>query len=60
MSEKTKIWLALTKEGFGIVSVIADSEEEAKKRIKEQLDRPGRRHYYNQWVDGGEKVKVKG
>ena len=53
----TKRYIAIAGR-MGITSVIADSEDEARRRIREQLDRPGRRQYLKRWQDGGEKIKT--
>lgn len=52
-----KKFVALTGRGNRIISVGADSEEEARKKVEEQLNREGRRDVYRQWVDEGRKVK---
>ncbi len=54
----TKRYRALTKQGAPILSVIADDEAEAKRRIREQLDRRGRRQFLQQWEEGGERLEV--
>ena len=50
-------YTALDKNGRSIVSVGADSEADARQRIKEQLDRPGRRDFYQRWLEGGERIE---
>lgn len=53
-----KRYKALTKQGAPILSVIADDEAEARRRIREQLDRPGRRQLLRQWEAGGERIRA--
>ena len=53
------IYQAQTKDGFGIVTVIANDEDEARERVRQQLDRPGRRFYLRRWQKGGEIVNLK-
>jgi hypothetical protein len=54
-----KRYMALDGQGRSIITVAAGDEEEAVERIREQLDRPGRRVYLNQWLEGGTVVKEK-
>jgi len=53
------LYTALTKEGWPIATVVAKDEREARRLIREQLDRPGRRWYLQQWREGGERIKTK-
>ena len=53
-----KRYRAKTKGGSPIISVWADDEEEARARIREQLDRPGRRPFLRQWEESGEIVEA--
>ena len=48
-----KRYVALDGRGRSIITVAAGDEHEAAERIREQLDRPGRRVYLNQWLEGG-------
>jgi hypothetical protein len=54
-----KRYVALDGRGRSIITVAADDEQEAAERIREQLDRPGRRVYLNQWLEGGSRVAEK-
>ena len=54
-----KIYVALDGRGRSIITVAAGDEQEAAERIREQLDRPGRRVYLAQWLEGGERVGEK-
>jgi hypothetical protein len=54
-----KRYVALDRRGRSIITVAAGDEQEAAERIREQLDRPGRRVYLAQWVEGGEHVAEK-
>jgi hypothetical protein len=54
-----KRYVALDGRGRSIVTVAADDEQEAAERIREQLDRPGRRVYLAQWLEGGAVVEEK-
>lgn len=54
-----KRYVALDRRGRSIITVAADDEQEAAVMIREQLDRPGRRVYLAQWLDGGERVAEK-
>lgn len=56
---KTQIYKALTKEGHPIITVIATSPDEAREKIEEQLNRPGRYGYLQQWIEGGKRVEVR-
>jgi hypothetical protein len=38
-------YVALDGRGRSIITVVASDEQEAAERIREQLDRPGRRFY---------------
>jgi hypothetical protein len=49
---------ALDKNGRPIVTVGAEDEEAARRRIRQQLDRPGRRPYYQRWLAGGSRVQA--
>jgi hypothetical protein len=48
---------AVDGKGRPIVTVGAEDEEAARQRIKEQLDRPGRRPYYQRWIAGGSRIQ---
>ena len=52
-------YVALDGRGRSIITVVASDEQEAAERIREQLDRPGRRVYMTQWLEGGGLVKEK-
>jgi hypothetical protein len=52
-------WMAKTKSKTVIISVLADSEEEANKRITEELNRTGRGHYYRAWIADGSIIEQK-
>ena len=52
----TKRWAAFAGKSR-ITSVLAVSEEEAKARVEEVLNRPGRYAILKAWVEGGKKVK---
>ncbi|RLC80448.1 MAG: hypothetical protein DRJ03_21690 [Chloroflexi bacterium] len=54
----TKKYVAIYGKNGRIVSVIADSEKEARQRIREQLDRRGRRQLLKRWQDDGERLKT--
>ena len=54
-----KRYVALDGRGQSIITVAAGDEQEAAERIREQLDRPGRRFYLAQWLEGGALVKEK-
>jgi hypothetical protein len=54
-----KRYVALDGRGRSIVTVAAGDEQEAAERIREQLDRPGRRVYLAQWLEGGGRVAEK-
>lgn len=55
-----KRFQAQTNRGLGIITVLADNEEEAKKRIEEELSKnPSRKPYLNQWKEDGEIVVEK-
>ena len=54
-----KRYMALDGRERSIITVAADDEQEAVEKIREQLDRPGRRVYLAQWLDGGAIVKEK-
>ena len=54
-----KQYVALDGRGQSIITVAAGDEQEAAERIREQLDRPGRRVYLNKWVEGGAVVEEK-
>jgi hypothetical protein len=54
-----KRYVALDGRGRSIITVAAADEQEAAERIREQLDRPGRRVYLSRWLDGGERVAEK-
>jgi hypothetical protein len=41
-----------------ITSVFADSPKEALERLTDELQRPGRRNYYDAWKDGNFQVTV--
>ena len=53
----TKKYVALYGRNTHILSVVADSEDKARKRIREQLNRPGRRQLLKRWQDDGEQIK---
>ena len=44
---------AVFKNGLRIISVLAKDEEEARKKIKEQLSRPRRTEYLSAWEKDG-------
>lgn len=44
--------------GRAIVTVGANSEEEARQRVRKQLDRPGRRHFYQKWIEDGSRIEL--
>ncbi|MBN1180500.1 MAG: hypothetical protein JXD18_14925 [Anaerolineae bacterium] len=50
-------YTALDKKGHPIVTVGAESEREARERIRQQLDREGRRDFYKLWVAGGRRIR---
>jgi hypothetical protein len=50
-------YTALDGKGRSIVTVVARDEQDARRRIREQLDRPGRRDFYRLWVEGGECIQ---
>lgn len=52
-----KMWRAFDKRGNGIVRVMASDEAEAILRVAQQLNREGRRPYYESWIAGGMVVK---
>jgi hypothetical protein len=54
-----KRYVALDGRGRSIITVAADDEQEATERIRGQLDRPGRRVYLAQWLEGGAVVEEK-
>jgi hypothetical protein len=54
-----KRYVALDGRGRSIITVAAGDEQEAAERIREQLDRPGRRVYLTQWLEGGAVVEEK-
>jgi hypothetical protein len=54
-----KRYAALDGRGRSIITVVASDEQEAAERIREQLERPGRRFYLAQWLEGGATVKEK-
>ena len=54
----TKEYVALAGRNTRIFSVSADSEEEARQRIRELLDRPGRRQLLKRWKDNGEQIEA--
>ena len=43
--------------GARVLSVIADTEDEARERVREQLNRPGRRGHLRAWINNGEEVR---
>jgi len=45
------------EDGPSIISVGAHGEEEARQKVQEQLDRPGRYGLLVMWVNGGKIVK---
>ena len=47
---------AVRANGMRIISVGANSEQEARKEIKEQLSRPGRTDYLEAWKKDGSLV----
>ena len=54
-----KTYTALDKNGWSIVTVFAENEDQARDKIRDQLDRPGRRGYLKNWIDAGKPVKEK-
>jgi hypothetical protein len=44
--------------GTRITSIFADSPKEALERLTEELQRPGRQHYYTAWKNGNFQVTV--
>jgi hypothetical protein len=62
-----KRYVALDGRGRSIITVAADDEQEAAERIREHpstslragLDRPGRRVYLTQWLEGSSRVVEK-
>ncbi len=42
---------------WSIVSILARDDDHARQRVAEQLDRPGRRAYYQQWIESGQIVE---
>jgi hypothetical protein len=54
-----KRYVALDGRGRSIITVAAADEQGAAERIREQLGRPGRRVYLNQWLEGGAVVEEK-
>jgi len=58
MTKTTKRYVAIYGKNGRIVSVIADSEDEARRRIREQLDRPGRRDALKRWQADGERIRI--
>lgn len=55
-----KRFRAVSGKGHPIITVGADSEAEARERVEEQLNRPGRRQYLHQWRDGGGRLLCDG
>ena len=56
--KNAKRYIALYGRNTHILSVVADSKNEARRHIREQLNRPGRRRLLRRWQDDGEKIKV--
>lgn len=54
------IYKAMSADGFGIVTVIADNMEEAYSKITRELSKPGRDSYLKDWREGGDLMKVQG
>lgn len=52
----TKRYQAVYSNGRAIVTVGAKDEQEARRRIRKQLNRAGRRHFYRKWREGGSRV----
>ncbi len=52
----TKRWAAFAGKSR-ITSVLAESEEEAKTRVEEALNRPGRYAILNRWAECGKVVE---
>jgi hypothetical protein len=52
----TKRWAAFAGKAR-ITSVLAETEEEAKTRVEEALNRPGRYAILNRWVECGKEVR---
>ena len=57
-TKKYKKYVAFYGRNTCILSIIADSGDEARRLIREQLNRPGRRQLLERWQVGGEKIKV--
>ena len=56
MTSGAKPYVAISQNHRSIITVLARNEDEAREAVREQLNRPGRRAYYNQWKEGGERV----
>jgi hypothetical protein len=54
-----KRYVALDGRGRSIITVVASDEQKAAERIREQLERPGRRFFLAQWLEGGAVVEEK-
>ena len=54
-----KRYVALDGRERSIITVAAGDEQEAAERIREQLNRPGRRAYLAQWLESGRVVEEK-
>jgi hypothetical protein len=52
----TKRYQAVYGNGRAIVTVGAKNEREARRRIRKQLNRAGRRHFYQKWREDGSRV----
>jgi hypothetical protein len=56
---QSKKYVAVAANGrMRIMSVISDSEENARETIRRQLDRRGRRSILHRWQEDGEQVGV--
>ena len=58
MTKTTKRYVAIYGKNGRIVSVGAEDEDEARRRIREQLDRPGRRDALKRWQDDDERIRI--
>lgn len=49
-------WTAVFRNRTSIVTVLADTADEARKRIVAELTKPGRDAYLRRWVQDGQLV----
>lgn len=57
--ETYRMWRAYDAQRCGIISVLAANREGARRRVRHQLDREGRRAFLETWGNGGEIVEIK-